>query len=100
MGHAMTQHEGIDKISFTGSTAVGKSIAQQASLKRVSLELGGKNPLVICADADLERPGFYETLFSAAFGMFIVILILKTIRVKIVVLHLNGIFMRLFMKIF
>jgi phenylacetaldehyde dehydrogenase len=56
VGAAMAQHPGIDKISFTGSTAVGKSIVQAAAgnLKRVSLELGGKAPVVIFADADLE----------------------------------------------
>jgi betaine-aldehyde dehydrogenase len=44
-------------VSFTGSTEVGRIIAGQAgsSLKRVELELGGKNPQIICADADLER---------------------------------------------
>jgi phenylacetaldehyde dehydrogenase len=56
VGAAMARHPGIDKISFTGSTAVGKSIVQAATgnLKRVSLELGGKAPVVIFADADLE----------------------------------------------
>lgn len=56
VGAAMARHPGIDKISFTGSTAVGKSIVQAAAgnLKRVSLELGGKAPAVIFADADLE----------------------------------------------
>jgi phenylacetaldehyde dehydrogenase len=56
VGAAMAGHPGIDKISFTGSTAVGKSIVQAAAgnLKRVSLELGGKAPVVIFADADLE----------------------------------------------
>jgi phenylacetaldehyde dehydrogenase len=56
VGAAMAQHPGIDKISFTGSTAVGKSIVQAAvgNLKRVSLELGGKAPVVIFADADLD----------------------------------------------
>jgi phenylacetaldehyde dehydrogenase len=56
VGAAMAQHPGIDKISFTGSTAVGKSIVQAVAgnLKRVSLELGGKAPVVIFADADLD----------------------------------------------
>jgi aldehyde dehydrogenase (NAD+) len=47
----------VDVISFTGSTAVGREIASAAGkrLARISLELGGKNPLVVCDDADLEN---------------------------------------------
>jgi acyl-CoA reductase-like NAD-dependent aldehyde dehydrogenase len=55
-GAAMTAHAGIDKIAFTGSTEVGRKVlaaAAQSNLKRVSLELGGKSPNVIFADADL-----------------------------------------------
>jgi acyl-CoA reductase-like NAD-dependent aldehyde dehydrogenase len=50
-------HPGVDKISFTGSTAVGQRILASAAgnLKRLSLELGGKSPVFIFADADLER---------------------------------------------
>ena len=57
-GAAMTRHPGIAKIGFTGSTAVGRKImeaAAQSNLKKVSLELGGKSPNVIFADADLEQ---------------------------------------------
>ena len=56
VGDALTGHPGIDKISFTGSTAVGRRIQQQASgtLKRVTLELGGKGPAIVRPDADLE----------------------------------------------
>jgi phenylacetaldehyde dehydrogenase len=56
VGAAMAEHPGIDKISFTGSTLVGKSIVKAATgnLKRVSLELGGKAPVLIFNDADLE----------------------------------------------
>lgn len=56
VGEAVTRNDKIDMISFTGSTAVGKSIARDAAdtLKRVSLELGGKAPHVVCADADLD----------------------------------------------
>ncbi len=57
-GQAMTQHMGIDKISFTGSTEVGRSIlegAARSNLKKVSLELGGKSPNVIFDDANLEE---------------------------------------------
>ena len=55
-GATMTHHMEIDKIAFTGSTAVGRRVmeaAAQSNLKRVSLELGGKSPNVIFADADL-----------------------------------------------
>lgn len=57
VGNAMTSHPDIAKISFTGSTVVGKSIARGAvdSMKRVTLELGGKSPNVILDDADLEK---------------------------------------------
>ena len=57
-GAAMTAHPGIDKISFTGSTEVGRLImkaAADSNLKRVSLELGGKSPHVIFMDADLPK---------------------------------------------
>src|SRR5690606_42037279 len=50
-------HPGVDKVSFTGSTEVGKMIVRAATgnLKRVSLELGGKSPVIIFPDADLDR---------------------------------------------
>ncbi len=56
-GAPLVEHPGIDVISFTGSTAVGRWIAETAGrrLAKVSLELGGKNPLVVCDDADLEQ---------------------------------------------
>ena len=56
-GKALVAHPEVDKISFTGSTAVGKSIVAAAAgnLKRVALELGGKSPVIIFPDADLER---------------------------------------------
>ena len=55
-GAAIAEHPGIDKVSFTGSTEVGRSIVRAAAgnLKRVSLELGGKNPVIVFADAPLE----------------------------------------------
>ena len=55
VGEAMTVHPGIGKISFTGSTAVGKRIQANAAatLKRVTLELGGKGAAIVTADADL-----------------------------------------------
>jgi acyl-CoA reductase-like NAD-dependent aldehyde dehydrogenase len=56
-GAALTSHAAVDKVSFTGSTAVGRKVmkaAAESNLKKVSLELGGKSPNVIFADADLE----------------------------------------------
>lgn len=56
-GAAIVEHPEINLISFTGSTAVGKYIAETAGkrLAKISLELGGKNPLVVCEDADLDN---------------------------------------------
>ncbi|AMS44326.1 aldehyde dehydrogenase family protein [Aminobacter aminovorans] len=56
-GAPLAEHMGVDKIVFTGSTATGQSIvrASAGNLKRVSLELGGKSPVIVCTDADLER---------------------------------------------
>lgn len=70
-GAAMVAHEGVDKVAFTGSTAVGRKImaaAAVSNLKRVSLELGGKSPNVIFADADLETSikGANWAVFSTA----------------------------------
>jgi acyl-CoA reductase-like NAD-dependent aldehyde dehydrogenase len=55
-GTALVRHPGVDKVAFTGSTEVGKGIMRDAAgtVKRVSLELGGKSPNVVFADADLE----------------------------------------------
>ncbi|RXK83675.1 aldehyde dehydrogenase family protein [Filimonas effusa] len=67
VGAAITQHPDIAKISFTGSTAVGKSIARGAAetMKRVTLELGGKSPNIILDDADLESA--IPKIIAAAF---------------------------------
>ena len=56
VGAVMTAHRDVDMVTFTGSTAVGKRISKVASdtLKKVALELGGKNPQVIFPDADLD----------------------------------------------
>jgi phenylacetaldehyde dehydrogenase len=55
-GNALVEHPGVAKIVFTGSTAVGKQVLAKGSalLKRVTLELGGKSPNIVFADADLE----------------------------------------------
>jgi aldehyde dehydrogenase (NAD+) len=56
VGQAMAEHPDIDKISFTGETETGKAILRAAAgtVKRVSMELGGKSPNVVFADADLD----------------------------------------------
>ncbi|MCX7878314.1 MAG: aldehyde dehydrogenase family protein [Ignavibacteria bacterium] len=68
VGEAITGHSDIDLISFTGSTAVGKRINQVAgaSLKRVSLELGGKNAQIVMDDANLELA--LDAVIWGAFG--------------------------------
>ena len=55
-GAALVDSPGVDKIAFTGSTAVGREIGAKAgrALKRVTLELGGKSPNIILPDADIE----------------------------------------------
>ena len=59
----------VDVISFTGSTAVGRRIASIAGerLAKVSLELGGKNPLIVCDDADLESAVDWTLLAAFSF---------------------------------
>ena len=54
-GAALVRHPGVDAISFTGSTEVGRTVMREAAgtLKKVSLELGGKSPNIVFADADL-----------------------------------------------
>jgi acyl-CoA reductase-like NAD-dependent aldehyde dehydrogenase len=57
VGKALVQHRGIDKISFTGGTATGQDVMRNAAdtLKHITLELGGKSPNIVFADADLEQ---------------------------------------------
>ena len=57
VGKAIVRHPGIDKIAFTGSTSVGKEIMRGTAdtLKRLTLELGGKSPNIVFADADLDN---------------------------------------------
>jgi acyl-CoA reductase-like NAD-dependent aldehyde dehydrogenase len=66
-GAALVEHPGVDKIAFTGSTAVGREIGAKAgrALKRVTLELGGKSPNVILPDADIEAAvkGSYQAIY-------------------------------------
>ena len=56
VGEAIVKHAGVDKISFTGSTEVGKHLMKLSAdtLKKLTLELGGKSPNIVFADADLE----------------------------------------------
>jgi acyl-CoA reductase-like NAD-dependent aldehyde dehydrogenase len=66
-GAALVRHPGVDKVAFTGSTETGKWIMREAAatLKRVTLELGGKSPNIVLADADLEAAvrGAYIGIF-------------------------------------
>ncbi len=66
IGQAMTEHLDIDMLSFTGSSAVGRSCLKAAAgnFKKLGLELGGKNPQIVFADADLE-----EAADGVAFGI-------------------------------
>ena len=67
-GPALTSSDGVDMVTFTGSVGVGKAIAASAAgtLKRVQLELGGNDPAIVFADADLND--VVPKLFQAAFG--------------------------------
>jgi aldehyde dehydrogenase (NAD+) len=67
VGQAIVEHRGIDKIAFTGDTSTGKSIMRSAAdtLKRITLELGGKSPNIVLADADLEA-----AIRGATIGIF------------------------------
>jgi aldehyde dehydrogenase (NAD+) len=66
-GAALVEHPGVDKIAFTGSTEVGQKIMRAAAgnMKRLSMELGGKSPDIVFADADLEAaiPGAAMAVF-------------------------------------
>ncbi|MEP6739592.1 MAG: 5-carboxymethyl-2-hydroxymuconate semialdehyde dehydrogenase [Caldimonas sp.] len=64
-GEALVAHSDVRAISFTGSTRTGNRIVQAAGLKKFSMELGGKSPFVIFADADLDR-----ALDAAVFMIF------------------------------
>ena len=66
-GACLASHRDVDKIAFTGSTATGRAIldASKANLKRVTLELGGKSPVIVMPDADLDLaiPGAANAIF-------------------------------------
>ncbi|EFJ16774.1 hypothetical protein SELMODRAFT_233921 [Selaginella moellendorffii] len=64
-GAAIARHMDIDKLTFTGSTNVGRLVmndAASSNLKQVTLELGGKSPFIICEDANLEVAAFFSHL--------------------------------------
>jgi len=67
VGAALSAHPGVDKISFTGSTQVGRAVlaAAAGNLKKVTLELGGKSPVIVMPDADLDQaiPGAANAIF-------------------------------------
>ena len=69
-GAALAAHPGIDKVAFTGSTATGRAIldAAKTNFKRVTLELGGKSPVIVMEDADLDLaiPGVANAIFFNA----------------------------------
>ncbi|WP_309129947.1 aldehyde dehydrogenase family protein [Microbacterium sp.] len=68
-GEAIVRHPGIDKVAFTGSTAVGRAVmrgAADSNLKNIALELGGKSPNIVFDDADLSRA--IEVVSRGIFG--------------------------------
>jgi aldehyde dehydrogenase (NAD+) len=67
LGNALVEHPGVDKLAFTGSTAVGKQLIAKAAgtLKKVTVELGGKGAEIVFPDADLEIAA--QTAFQAGF---------------------------------
>jgi alpha-ketoglutaric semialdehyde dehydrogenase len=102
-GAPLVEHKNVGVISFTGSTKVGRAINLKAGerLAKVSLELGGKNPLIVCDDADLENAANWVLLsafsnagqrcasgsriiiFDNVYDMFVKMLINKTKKLKI-----------------
>lgn len=67
IGQALAEHDDVDKVAFTGSTGTGRKILESArgNLKKVSLELGGKSPVIVMDDADLDLaiPGVANAVF-------------------------------------
>jgi succinate-semialdehyde dehydrogenase / glutarate-semialdehyde dehydrogenase len=54
IGDALVSHPDVRRVAFTGSTEVGRRVLSAAGLKRLTLELGGSDPVIVCADADVE----------------------------------------------
>ena len=69
VGQQLAEHPGVDKVAFTGSTEVGRSVmrASAQTVKRLSLELGGKSANIVCADADIE-PAVRGALHGIFYG--------------------------------
>ena len=70
VGSALAAHPDVNMISFTGSTSAGRHVAKTVSYmgpKRVSMELGGKNAIIVCGDANLEEASNF--VVEAAFCM-------------------------------
>ncbi len=67
-GAALAEHPGVNKVAFTGSTVTGRSVARAGAntVKRVSLELGGKSPSIVFTDADLDR-----AVIGSVFGIYL-----------------------------
>ena len=84
-GAAIVRHPGIDKIAFTGSTAVGKQIIQTAGLKKVTLELGGKSPNIVFEDADIEQAVKWSHNGMYLHLCFVVLMTGSTIKDRFVV---------------
>lgn len=78
-GAAIAQHLDIDKIAFTGSTATGKEIMKSAAInmKNITLETGGKSPLIVFDDADLDQAikwshlGIMSNVFKTTFSVHV-----------------------------
>lgn len=72
VGQAIVEHPGIDMIAFTGEAETGRNLMRAAAqtLKKVSLELGGKSPMVVCADANLDKavPELVSAVFTTTTG--------------------------------
>jgi len=66
VGAALVAHSGIDLVAMTGSSATGRKILEATApqLKRVILEMGGKDPMIVCADADLEKAAKDAVMYS------------------------------------
>ena len=76
VGQTIAESNDVDIVSFTGSTDVGRSIMKAAAgnLKKISLELGGKSPNIVFADADFETAvdyGLFGIFFGAGQSLFI-----------------------------
>ena len=82
-GQGIADHPDVRKLGFTGSTPVGKTImtsCAQSNLKKVSLELGGKSPLIIFADCDLNKAVRMVSSINGYFCEFFLLIIPASMR--------------------